>query len=369
MRPTRDTVPGAVVALCAFAILALSACEGGRKETIQVGYRGLAQELNYDKSELTALAAANVAPASLAPATPSIPGVYQNVQVLTGLDANEFSRTMLAMTQWVSPKQGCAYCHVANFASDSLYSKRVARQMLAMTRDINANYRSHVAQTGVTCYSCHRGQPVPPAGIWYYTDENQYLRYLVDRPDIRIQSYTAGATSANYSSIKQTENVYAMMTVMSRAMGVNCTYCHNSRSWATWQNAPPTRITALYGARMTRYLNTNYLAPLREIFPNYRLGSHGDVPKLQCITCHQGVYKPLFGAQMAKDYPALWGFAGSWTDAQPGDTARAGYVDLRNADSISADGAPLLPPVIPRSYPAPKPAPGVTSPMSTAGQP
>jgi photosynthetic reaction center cytochrome c subunit len=33
----------------------------------------------------------------------------------------------------------------------------------------------------------------------------------------------------------------------------------------------------------------------------------GDAPKVQCQTCHQGVYKPLYGAKMAKDYPAIWG--------------------------------------------------------------
>ena len=30
-------------------------------------------------------------------------------------------------------------------------------------------------------------------------------------------------------------------------------------------------------------------------------------PKVSCATCHQGAYKPVYGAQMAKDYPALLG--------------------------------------------------------------
>ena len=29
--------------------------------------------------------------------------------------------------------------------------------------------------------------------------------------------------------------------------------------------------------------------------------------KVNCATCHQGVYKPLYGAAMAKDYPELQG--------------------------------------------------------------
>jgi photosynthetic reaction center cytochrome c subunit len=44
---------------------------------------------------------------------------------------------------------------------------------------------------------------------------------------------------------------------------------------------------------------------LNEVFPANRKGPMGDVPKLNCATCHQGAYKPLNGAQMAKDFPEL----------------------------------------------------------------
>jgi photosynthetic reaction center cytochrome c subunit len=33
----------------------------------------------------------------------------------------------------------------------------------------------------------------------------------------------------------------------------------------------------------------------------------GDVAKVNCATCHQGLFKPLYGASMAKDYPELQG--------------------------------------------------------------
>jgi photosynthetic reaction center cytochrome c subunit len=29
------------------------------------------------------------------------------------------------------------------------------------------------------------------------------------------------------------------------------------------------------------------------------------VPKANCTTCHQGAYKPLYGASMLADYPEL----------------------------------------------------------------
>jgi photosynthetic reaction center cytochrome c subunit len=37
--------------------------------------------------------------------------------------------------------------------------------MIEMTQHINADWKPHVAETGVTCYTCHRGKPVPAAGV------------------------------------------------------------------------------------------------------------------------------------------------------------------------------------------------------------
>lgn len=336
------------------ALISLAACEPGHKETVQVGYRGLAAELNYRRSDLPKIVAANVAPAALPPASePSPPAKWANVQVLNDVSANEMNRTMLAMTSWVSPKQGCAFCHnQANFSSDEKYPKVVARRMLEMTRFINHDYKAHVQGTGVTCYTCHRGQNQPPNGLWTFTNQDQWQRAYLDRPDVRVQSLTIAHSNANRSSVKQAENTYALMINATKALGVNCTYCHNSRSWATWQNAPPARITALYGFRMVRDVNTSYVSPLNVTLPAKRLGVHGDAPKLSCITCHAGAYKPLLGAQMVKDYPALWG-APQWARGGVSDTNAVGFKDLRNRDSIPTDAAPRLKPETAVPLPAP----------------
>ena len=94
--------------------------------------------------------------------------VYENVQVLGDLSAEQFNRLMVSITEWVAPQQGCTYCHsTENMASDELYQKRVARRMLQMTQYINASWKeNHVHEAGVTCYTCHRGNPVP-ANIWF----------------------------------------------------------------------------------------------------------------------------------------------------------------------------------------------------------
>jgi photosynthetic reaction center cytochrome c subunit len=52
-------------------------------------------------------------------------------------------------------------------------------------------------------------------------------------------------------------------------------------------------------------MNQEYITPLAPVFPENRLGNAGDPFKVNCTTCHQGVNKPMGGAQMAKDYPAL----------------------------------------------------------------
>jgi len=62
---------------------------------------------------------------------------------------------------------------------------------------------------------------------------------------------------------------------------------------------------AWHGIRMTRDLNANYLKQLSNAWPANRLGPTGDSPKLACATCHQGVYKPLYGVSMVKDFPEL----------------------------------------------------------------
>jgi photosynthetic reaction center cytochrome c subunit len=347
--------------------LALAGCEAGPKSTAQLGYRGVGMEQVVDPDRQRAVLVNNQAQAALPPAPPGPPARWQNVQVLNDLNVNEFTRTMTAITNWVAPKTGpdagCNYCHnPANLASDEKYAKVVSRRMLAMTRDINANWRSHVAQTGVTCYTCHAGNAVPRAGLWHFTDENQYLRAYLDKSDLRVQTPAALPADYNRSSIKQTEYTYALMINMSNSLGVNCGFCHNSRSWATWQDAPPTRVKAQYGLRMTRYLNQGYIAPLGTVLPASRLGPHGDAPKVGCATCHNGLHKPLAGANMAEAYPGLWGHAGPWRATLPSDTALNGIQDLRGADRIPSDGqGPLVPlqapDIMPRSRPtAPAPA-------------
>jgi len=335
-----------VVALA--ATVGLTGCDLGKKEVVQVGYRGTSMEQTYDMSNVDTKFSQVAIPAVLPPAGVSPPGPlpWQNVQVLNDISVAEFNRTMIAMSTWVAGTGNCAYCHnLANMASDTLpsgepiYTKIVARRMLQMTRHINSQYPEHVKNTGVTCYTCHVGKPLPN-GLWFYASQNDYLRHYLDRDGARVISKSIEPSDNNRSSVKQTEWTYALMISQSKSLGVNCTYCHNTRAFSSWEQAPPQRVTAMHGIWMTRDVNTNFLASLEDVYPAVRLGPMGDAPKAQCITCHNGAYKPLYGAQMAKDYPAMWGRA-DWNGVPfPGIYGPVTTVDSMGA--VTDSTAPVL---------------------------
>ena len=98
------------------------------------------------------------------------------------------------------------------------------------------------------------------------------------------------------------------MMHMSKSLGVNCTYCHNTpRVRDLGRRATPPRVTAWYGIRMVRDLNNNYLVPLTDDLPGRPARPDRRRGKIDCATCHQGAFKPLYGAPMLKDYPELAG--------------------------------------------------------------
>ena len=309
--------------------------------TQQGGFRGTSMGRVENPRTQAALTVRNQAPQALEPAeddptSPRASEIYENVRVLGHLSVEQFGRIMQAMTEWVYPGEGenlgCNGCHVeGNFAAEGKYQKTVARRMLQMVQTINTTYNNHVLQVGVTCYTCHRGQAVP-AAVWATSPPNARLHrllstapeqnrpvaanalsslptdpftpYLLRDNPIGVQSATA-RQGDNNSSILGTEWTYSLMMHMSSSLGVNCTFCHNSRNFSGWQDSTPQRVQAWHGIRMVREINNNYIEPLRSEFPPNRLGPLGDPLKVNCTTCHQGVNEPLRGARMLQDYPEL----------------------------------------------------------------
>ena len=327
---------GIGVAVALVVVGFFSTLEGIPVASTQRGFRGVGMVQNYVPRDAARDMARQRPPTPWPAVTPSgIPSseAYQNIKVLNDLDSNEFLRLMAAFPVWIAPSTGCAFCHsTVNMAEDKLYTKAVARRMIEMTRDLNTNWKSHVGNTGVTCNTCHRGHAVPEK-IWFrgapppsrgvaenlsgYNGPSQagaltslqadpFTPLLLNADPVRVTGLTA-LPVGNRASIKQTDQTYSLMAHFAQSLGVNCTYCHNSRDFASWDQGTPQRVTAWYGIRMVRELNINWMEPLTSTFPRASLGPTGDVAKINCGTCHQGAYKPLYGASDLAAYPELIG--------------------------------------------------------------
>ena len=324
--------------LGASALLLLAGCERPPMQTTQQGFRGTAMQNTENPRIVAAQRAAVPAVPDDTPAPPPVgpkaSDIYKNVPLLGDLSVADFNRHMAAITAWVAPPaEGCNYCHVGeNFADDGKYQKVIARKMIEMTRAVNGGWKTHVADTGVTCYTCHRGQPVP-ANVWFKPETplrntqsilgndfgqnrvlqtagltslpyDPYSAYLLGDQNVKVYGKQALPQGiGNGASILHTEQTYALMMHFSKSLGVNCTFCHNSQSFQQWVS--PKKVTAWHGIRMERDLNVAHMVPLTDTFPASRKGPTGDVAKVYCATCHQGVNKPLGGLQMARNYAGL----------------------------------------------------------------
>ncbi|MGC6527952.1 MAG: photosynthetic reaction center cytochrome PufC [Paracoccaceae bacterium] len=312
--------------------------------SLQTGPRGTGMSMTEFKSDL---ATPDPDIALLVEDEPYIPeggeplakDIYKNVQVLGDLTEDNFNRLMGAMTNWVSPDEGCAYCHgdgdIETYGEDTLYTKVVSRRMIQMTQNINENWGGHVnanKEVGVTCMTCHRGQNVP-SEIWFsitpvneatagwpsvqnrVTPLSQFTslpsdaleKYLLEGEEIAVHDLESRvANQPGDPLIQQTERTYSLMNYFSNALGRNCLLCHNSRAFYEGSEVTPQWGTASLGIEMVLELNNDYLVPLGKELPESRLGPmHKDAPKLACKTCHKGYQQPLQGTNVIQYWPEL----------------------------------------------------------------
>lgn len=120
---------------------------------------------------LTATLATAQAPAGQ-PSAGQAPAAPTNLQVLPkDIAQPQLLQTMQGIAQGLGVE--CNYCHVRegaggrnDMAADDKPTKRTARQMLLLVRDINAKIPAAVgkpaeAATRVDCVTCHRGVAIP----------------------------------------------------------------------------------------------------------------------------------------------------------------------------------------------------------------
>jgi len=324
---------GAALVCALIAIGLLFTLQRPPIDSVQTGYRGTGMITHSYPRQVAAYLPFNQVDAAMPAVPPSgkpASAVYKNIKVLGDVDSNELLRLMSAMTNWVAPKAGCAFCHsVNNMADDSVYTKQIARRMIQMTRAINGDWREHVGSGGVTCGTCHRGHGIP-AGAWTSAPEpsaglaevnvgkdrpapiagltslpyDPLSPFLLGAKQIRVEG-TTPLPAGNHRSINETEQTYALMIHFAESLGVGCSFCHNTREFRSWSQGTPHRLVAWNGLLMVRTLNRDFMAPLDTVFPHALLGVTGDSPKVSCLTCHNGAYKPFYGASNLSSYGEL----------------------------------------------------------------
>lgn len=336
---------GTIGAAAVAAALLVAYGQPGALQTIQTGPPGIGMVV-VDRAGLPG--DPTIADYWTEPPYPPVEGeplageVYENVQVLAEVPEGNFNRLMVAITQWVSPEQGCAYCHARAdeglYADDQLYTKVVSRRMIQMTQYLNDEWYAHMnvdGEVGVNCYSCHRGLPVPTE-IWFRVDpvvgtmdgwgevQNRFTvqsewtslpsdalyRYLYE--DQRISVHDLASRVGDWPddpdspTWQDTERTYSLMNYFANSLGVNCVFCHNSRAFYDASQYTPQWATASLGIPMVQETNRIFLEPLRDVYPPERLGPvYADAPKAACKTCHKGWNKPLQGLNVIGDWPEL----------------------------------------------------------------
>ena len=118
------------------------------------------------------LLSAGVASAQTPAPEPTKPGIAESptITVLKGLMVPQFEVEMRHFVQALGVN--CGGCHVPrNFPSEDNPRKAVARQMIEMTKALNAKYfptytpaEGETSLGRVTCYTCHQGNTQPAKG-------------------------------------------------------------------------------------------------------------------------------------------------------------------------------------------------------------
>jgi hypothetical protein len=93
------------------------------------------------------------------------PAPFKNLQVLPKTTTKEQIKVIMK-GQAKALGVECDFCHdVPDMAADTLEHKKIARQMMRMTDDINAKWVKPLGKDAekhpVTCTTCHAGKPEP----------------------------------------------------------------------------------------------------------------------------------------------------------------------------------------------------------------
>jgi nitrate/TMAO reductase-like tetraheme cytochrome c subunit len=171
----------------------------------------------------------------------------ESLQLLKGMDRQKILGEMRKVASSLGVE--CNFCHVRPFEADTP-RKSVARLMM---RDYTMGMK-HKDGSALACNDCHKGQP----------------NFLRTRP-------YEGAIARKTSGLQvlkgvPRERLTQIMTAFTKALGVECTYCHT----ADFDEDTPRKLIA-------RYMMTEYSQGLVK----------ADGSAVGCNDCHQGHALPL----------------------------------------------------------------------------
>jgi hypothetical protein len=189
-------------------------------------------------------------------------GRLYNVQALKGLSYPQVLGQMASYTQALGVS--CTYCHNANNYAYDTPTKKAARSMILMTQKVDANwigpvhrdFPNYAVKGAVGCVTCHRGQPLHEVALNIVP-----VQYL-DWPA---------------KSARQAGYVVNSMYSVSKSLGVNCLFCHNSADFVTLQYYPTNRIAHRMW-QMVDAINHQYMP--------------ANIEAVTCYTCHHGAKWP-----------------------------------------------------------------------------
>lgn len=152
----------------------------------------------------------------------------------------------------------CEHCHTSSNWSDATRPAfATAQRMMAMVAFLGGGPLA--GTSGVSCWSCHRGQRRPsriPTERWQQIQRDRFVGPLATQPD----------------------DVQLTMAVYSASLGVECGHCHVDGDWTS----------ALKPAHATASRMSAMVSELPRFLP---AGA-----RTQCFMCHQGRTTPATAA-------------------------------------------------------------------------
>jgi hypothetical protein len=199
--------------------------------------------------------------------------VFKNIQTYKGKPAASVIPSMEALTGFLGVE--CAYCHVdREWEKDDKPPKKTARKMFEMVGYLNESHFG--GQDRISCWTCHRGHPKPPA----QTNQAQRTAQAKGLMTIAAADQAKPAEQV-FRNIRSMADVPAgdfpgIMAYFSGALGVDCSHCHLVGQWD--QDTPAKLKARAMLSMVTATVNKFY---------------NGSGP-LGCPDCHQGGAMPPF---------------------------------------------------------------------------